>query len=203
MNSQRINLAHRANTHTTRGVWHPVWFCLLLGLTVVTVVVTVNAATLAARVQGSGIHSARVVNEHLAYSGQLVESDVEILKALGFTAVINLAIYDFERNGEEDEWVTSQGLTYIHLPVDFSEPTEKDLLKFFDLLDALEGQKVWVHCFVNYRASAFIYLYRRHRLGHKEAEAEGPLKEFWTPELKKRYPQWADFIEIYRPNDSN
>jgi protein tyrosine phosphatase (PTP) superfamily phosphohydrolase (DUF442 family) len=199
MNSQRSYLAHRADSETTRGVWCSVWLCILLGLADV----PVNAATLATLVQSSGIPSARVVNEHLAYSGQLTKSDVETLRALGFTSVINLAIYDFERNGEEDEWVTSEGLLYILLPVDFSEPTENDLVNFFDLLDALEGQKVWVHCFVNYRASAFIYLYRLHRLGHKEAEAEGPLKEFWTPELRKRYPQWADFIEIYRLIDSD
>jgi len=167
------------------------FICLLLAQTSV-----VSAENL---VEASGIFAARSVNQNLAFSGQLVEADVEVLKAMGFTTVINLATFNRERNGKEDEWVTSKGLSYLHLPVDFSAPTESDLVRFFSLLDSLRGQKVWVHCFVNYRASAFVYLYRIHRLGHKNDEAEASLNEFWTPELRATYPQWEDFLEFYGP----
>ncbi|MEK9748541.1 MAG: protein tyrosine phosphatase family protein [Pseudomonadales bacterium] len=165
--------------------------CLILAQT--------NAESAQNLVEASGIFAARSVNQNLAFSGQLVEADVETLMSMGFTVVINLSTLNRERNGDEDEWVTSKRLSYHHLPVDFSAPTESDLARFFSLLDSLRGQKVWVHCFVNYRASAFIYLYRIHRLGDKNDEAEASLNEFWTPELRATYPQWEDFLEFYGP----
>jgi len=165
------------------------FLCLLLAQTSV-----VSSENL---VEASGIFAARSVNQNLAFSGQLVEADVEVLKAMGFTTVINLATFNRERNGNEDEWVTSEGLSYLHLPVDFSALTESDLVRLFSFLDSLREQKVWVHCFVNYRASAFVYLYRIHGLGHKNNETEASLNEFWTPELRATYPQWDDFLEFY------
>jgi len=168
------------------------FLCLLLA--------QVNLESAQISIEASGIFVARSVDQNLAFSGQLVEADVQTLKSMGFTTVINLATFNSEGNGHEDEWVTSSGLSYLHLPVDFSAPTETDLVRFFSLLDSLRGQKVWVHCFVNYRASAFIYLYRIHRLGHENDEAKVSLNEFWTPELRKTYPQWDDFLEFYGPN---
>ncbi len=167
------------------------FICLLLSQT--------NEGSAENLVEASGIFAARSVNQNLAFSGQLVEADVETLKTMGFTTVINLATFNRERNGNEDEWVTSKGLSYLHLPVDFSAPTESGLVRFFSLLDSLRGQKVWVHCLVNYRASAFVYLYRIHRLEHKTDEAKASLNEFWTPELRATYPQWDDFLEFYGP----
>ena len=84
------------------------FICLLLAQTSV-----VSAENL---VEASGIFAARYVNQNLAFSGQLVEADVETLKSMGFTTVINLATFNRERNGDEDEWVTSKGLSYLHLP---------------------------------------------------------------------------------------
>jgi len=190
--SSYFQVPHSSKSQLLRATFiGSLFFCLLLAQTNV-----VSAENL---VEASGIFAARSVNQNLAYSGQLVEADVETLMTMGFTTVINLATFNRERNGNEDEWVTSKGLSYLHLPVDFSAPTESDLVRFFSLLDSLREQKVWVHCFVNYRASAFVYLYRIHRLGHKNDEAEASLNEFWTPELRATYPQWEDFLEFYGP----
>ena len=51
---------------------------------------------------------------------------------------------------------------------------------------------MFVHCFANMRASAFVYLYRTLVEGVPEAEARGTMSEVWDPgELE----QWASLIE--------
>ena len=50
---------------------------------------------------------------------------------MGVKTVVNLAVYNEEYNGLENQWVVESGLTYIHLPVDFERPTSSDLKRFF------------------------------------------------------------------------
>jgi hypothetical protein len=65
-------------------------------------------------------------------------------------------------------------------------------------MDSLRGGKVWVHCVLNMRASAFVYLYRLINLGVPEEEAIAPMNEVWEPD-----EIWREFIdlakEIYLP----
>ena len=59
-------------------------------------------------------------------------------------------------------------------------------------MEANEGRKVFVHCFANMRASAFVYMYRTLVLGDSEAEARATMSEVWDPwELE----QWGGLIE--------
>ena len=57
------------------------------------------------------------------------------------------------------------------------------------MIKAFEGRKIWVHCAKNMRVSAFIYLYRRMRLGDKEDAAAFPMREVWVPN-----ETWQAFI---------
>ena len=49
-------------------------------------------------------------------------------------------------------------------------------------MDARGERRTLVHCFANFRASAFTYLYRTLRLGVPEAEARADLETIWTEE---------------------
>ena len=108
--------------------------------------------------------------------------------------MVNLAVYNEEYNGSENQWVVERGMTYIHLPVDFDRPTSSDLERFYQLMDALADETVWVHCIANYRASAFTYLYRINERGDSRKDAKALLDQIWTDELLDEYPQWAELM---------
>lgn len=134
-------------------------------------------------------------------SGQLSEQDISSLSGLGIEAVINLALPTSTNalHGEA-EFVTRQGIAYIHIPVEWEQPELDQLTQFFGMLKAFEGRKVWVHCAKNMRVSAFIYLYRRLCLTESEEASVHPMREVWVPNqtwqifirkaLGERYPSF-------------
>lgn len=123
-------------------------------------------------------------------SGQLSEKDIACLPALGIEAVINLA-FPTASNAllGEAEFITRQGIAYIHIPVVWERPQLHQLEQFFGTLKAFEGRNVWVHCAKNMRVSAFIYLYRRLYLAESEEVAVHPMQEVWAPN-----ETWQAFI---------
>lgn len=135
------------------------------------------------------------VSERLASSGQIGYEQVPLLREAGYDVVVNLAIADEERNGEEGFLVAREGLTYIHIPVDWEEPRLSDVELFFDVMRANADRKVYVHCFANMRASAFVYMYRTLVEGVPEEEARATMSEIWDPwELE----QWGGLIDRAR-----
>lgn len=137
------------------------------------------------------IRNFQQVSETLASAGQIGYEQIPLLEEQGYDVVVNLAVADEERNGREGFLVAEAGLTYVHIPVDWNAPTLADLEMFFDVMEANEGRKVFVHCFANMRASAFVYLYRTLVEGVPEEDARATMDEVWDPwELE----QWADLI---------
>jgi uncharacterized protein (TIGR01244 family) len=131
------------------------------------------------------------VDARLSSSGQIGYDQIPLLAEEGYDVVVNLAIADEERNGEEGFLVAQNGLTYVHIPVDWEQPTMDDVEMFFDVMQANADRKVYVHCFANMRASAFVYMYRTLVEGVPEADARATMNEVWDPgELE----QWANLI---------
>ncbi len=121
------------------------------------------------------------VSDRLSSSGQPDEDGFRSISAAGFCAVINLAMPD-SKNAipEEGSIVTELGMTYHHIPVPFDAPKTNHLRQFFGLMVSLQDQNVWVHCVVNYRVSAFLYLYRRWK-GMSEDDARMAVFKNWEP----------------------
>ncbi|MDH3208227.1 MAG: protein tyrosine phosphatase family protein [Gemmatimonadota bacterium] len=143
----------------------------------------------------TSVRNFQEVSEQLASSGQIGYDQIPLLTEAGYEVVINLAIADEERNGREGFLVAQEGLTYVHIPVDWAAPTLEDVEMFFDVMGANEGRKVYVHCFANMRASAFVYMYRTLVEGVPEDEALATMNEVWDPwELE----QWGGLIERAR-----
>ena len=140
----------------------------------------------------SGIHKVRAVDESLCTSGQPTVAQLQEIAAAGFTTVINLALHDDPRYSLADEagTVRSLGMGYVHIPVQFSAPTKKDLAEFFAAMKAHEGQKVWVHCAANIRVSAFLGLYRVIEKRWEREAAFAQLSELWQPD-----DVWSSFID--------
>ncbi|MEM6646281.1 MAG: protein tyrosine phosphatase family protein [Bacteroidota bacterium] len=132
------------------------------------------------------------VDEQLASAGQIPYDRIATLAEEGYEVVINLAPASDVRNAMEGFFVTKEGMTYLQIPVDWQAPSQRDLQLFFDVMKANQDRKVFVHCFANMRASAFVYLYRTLHQGVDEAEAAAIMAQVWNPD---EVPQWGTFID--------
>ena len=144
------------------------------------------------------IYNYHRIDPGLHTAGQVTPAQVPDLKDQGIGMVINLAVADAERNGEEGFRVAEQGIAYTQIPVAWDNPTLADLDLFFAVMDARGDRPVLVHCFANYRASAFTYLYRTLRLGVPEAEARAGLDAVWSEAAFDENPQWRAFLAAAR-----
>jgi protein tyrosine phosphatase (PTP) superfamily phosphohydrolase (DUF442 family) len=132
-------------------------------------------------------------DEKLSSSGMpSVEQFKEIADAR-VNVVINLALKTSKGAvADEDQWVESLGMKYIHIPVEWEKPTQQNLEHFFKAMQRHSDEKIHVHCQANYRASAFIMLYRVLRLGWKKEDAIPIMERMWNPE---DFPVWQKFID--------
>ena len=138
------------------------------------------------------IYNWRRLNERLTTSGQPSEAQLRQLRALGVEHVVNLGLHTHEQAlPDEAGSVADLGMTYIHIPVQFDNPTEADFVSFCEALQELGDAPTHVHCIANYRVSAFFYRYRRDVLGWDEAEARQEMEDVWNP---GKLAVWADFI---------
>lgn len=116
------------------------------------------------------------------------------IAAAGYATVVNLAMHDSDNAvPDEGKLVSAQGMSYIHLPIDFAAPTADDARLFIKLMQALAPRKVFVHCALNLRVSAFMYLYLRHARGLEDAAARSPLIAKWEPRMDQ---VWKDFLRL-------
>lgn len=131
------------------------------------------------------------VTDRIASSGQPTEKQFDEIAEGGYDAVINLAMPDHENSiAIEGSIVTSLGMTYIHIPVPFDAPNEYHFETFSGYMDTLESKKVWVHCIVNARVSAFLFRYLQNR-GLSASKAKTPILEQWIPRMEG---VWKEFI---------
>ena len=137
------------------------------------------------------------ISERLSTAGQVAYDQIPGLKEAGFNVVVNLAPARKERNGEEGFRVTEQGMTYVQIPVDWGNPSQRDLKLFFDVMEANQDRKVFVHCFANMRVSVFVYLYRTLVQGDADEAALEDLGKIWDPASQG---QWKEFIRQAKAN---
>ncbi len=124
-------------------------------------------------------------------SGQPSPEEFAAIRDAGYQVIINLVPTDAQMAlADEKEIVENLGMQHIHIPVIWDSPQVSDIEKFFAAMQANRDKKVFVHCEVNYRASSFLYLYRRKFLGVDEKQARQDLQWIWAPN-----PTWTKFIE--------
>jgi len=128
-------------------------------------------------------------------SGKLEPRDPERLKAVGTKHVINLALDDHpEALLEERELLAAQGIKYSHIPVPFDAPTRGHVAKLATALRQESGP-THVHCIMNYRVTAFLYLLDLDA-GEPEPVARARMAEVWNPLTSDdpRVAPWRDLI---------
>lgn len=139
----------------------------------------------------SEIFNFHALGFHLGTSGQPTPDQFAIIRESGYEAVINLALPTSDNAiANEGSIVTSLGMAYVHIPVNFENPTARDFQMFRRVLDSFAAHPVFVHCAANKRVSAFVFLYRVLAQGMPTAAAERDLLAIWQPD-----PIWRQFIQ--------
>lgn len=128
-------------------------------------------------------------------SGRLEPGDPARLAAIGVRHVINLALDSHpEALAGEAELLAAAGMAYTHIPVPFDAPTLAHVAALREALGAAE-RPVHVHCIMNYRVTAFLYLLDR-EAGVPESEARARMAEVWDPATSE-HPgagPWRDLL---------
>jgi uncharacterized protein (TIGR01244 family) len=133
-----------------------------------------------------------VLNDAVMTGGQPTEDQLAAAAQAGVQAVINLALPTSD-NALPDEAATvrSLGMEYIHIPVVWEQPQRSDLEQFMNEMDARQGQRLLVHCALNYRVSCFVALWGFLRHGWNVEQAYDFMHQVWDLD---EYPVWSEFI---------
>jgi len=115
-------------------------------------------------------------------------NDIEILKQNGYQHIINLIPGGFD---DEQEKIIALNMSFEQIEVDWNEPKLADFQRFVELMKTYSREKVLVHCRLNYRASAFAYLYQTTQLGVDDSTAKQTMHTVWQPE-----GTWLEFIKV-------
>ena len=139
------------------------------------------------------------ISKTLISSGQISPAQILSLPDEQVELVINLTVEDTDLNAREGFEITALGIDYLHIPVDWKQPSEANLQLFMQVMAAAGDRKTLVHCFANYRASAFVYLYRTLKQGVAPSVARQDLDAVWPEAAWQKYPQWQAFIADRAP----
>ena len=128
------------------------------------------------------------ITENVGTGGQPTISQLAEIAEANFSAIVNLAMHDSDNAiPEEADIVSSLGMKYIHIPVPFEAPTSNHLKEFFNVMDSFEEKKVFVHCAVNARVSAFMHQYLTLKKKVSSEKATSPLLHQWLPKMDSNW----------------
>jgi len=130
------------------------------------------------------------ISDTIATAGQPTEVEFSEIKDSGYQVVVNLALPE-SKNAlpNEKAVVESQGMQYVHIPVIWEHPTLEDFQRFVSVLETNPNKSIFVHCAMNMRVSAFMYLYRRIFQHMSDEDAKKDLDKIWVPN-----DTWQNFI---------
>lgn len=146
------------------------------------VFIVLASVPLASADELSDISNYRQYSELFSSSGQPTALQLEEIEQQGFERVIYLAFTDNDTAiDDEDRVVKQMGMDYVHIPVDWENPTLADFKTFADVMGNENTVKTLLHCQVNFRASSFSFLYRVAVQGVPLLDAKNDLDGVWAP----------------------
>jgi protein tyrosine phosphatase (PTP) superfamily phosphohydrolase (DUF442 family) len=144
--------------------------------------IILTAYPLASADELSDISNYRQYSGLFSSSGQPTALQLEEIEQQGFERVIYLAFTDDHTAIEDEDRVVKQlGMDYVHIPVDWENPTLADFKTFADVMGNENTVKTLLHCQVNFRASSFSFLYRVAIQGVPILDAKNDLDSVWAP----------------------
>ncbi len=125
----------------------------------------------------------RRIDAALATGGQPDAGALAAVVGSGYRVVVNLGLDDAPYAlPDEAGIVRALGAEYHHLPVRFEAPTHEDLRRFTELMDRLQGRRVFVHCALNKRVSVMVAIYRVWCGQWDPPRARGFVAGVWEPD---------------------
>ena len=145
----------------------------------------------------SEISNYREYSPTFSSSGQPTKEQLALLKDEGFERIVYIAFSNSRMAfADEDVVVKELGMDYVHIPVIWDRPTAADFYAFAGAMQRDPERKTLLHCQVNYRASAFSFLYRILYDDVPVAQAKADMNTVWQPN-----ETWRDLIfEILEEN---
>jgi uncharacterized protein (TIGR01244 family) len=128
------------------------------------------------------------VNNEFCTGAQPRLEHLEMLKAEGVKAILNLRPPSEHRADEEEAKAKELGLRYFNIPFVFGDPKDEQATEFLKITDDLENRPAFIHCAAGIRVGALWMIRRVLRDGWtvekaaQEAEKIG-LRE--SPHLKE------------------
>jgi protein tyrosine phosphatase (PTP) superfamily phosphohydrolase (DUF442 family) len=80
---------------------------------------------------------------------------------------------------DEGAVVSALGMNYVHIPVSFEQPLKAQVTLFCNILEAMGNDKVFIHCIMNFRVSAFMYHYLTKVKNTSDEAARSLMFEYW------------------------
>ena len=130
-------------------------------------------------------------SESIASAGQLHDEHIPFIEKEDYSLVVYLAFDSSEDKSRLgiDKLIRETGAKYIQLPVNWFQPTPEDYNRFEGAVTANNERNVLVHCQMNFRASAFSFLYRVIESDVDFEKAKEDMFSVWTPDAT-----WTNFI---------
>lgn len=135
------------------------------------------------------IKNYRQLSDRLSSAGLPDKGQIKDLQKAGFQHVINLIPGDYSA---EQSQVKATGMSFNQIEVDWHNPTLENFKTFAGLLDQYSDGKTLVHCQLNYRATAFVYLYQLIK-DQDTSLAEEQMQSIWQGD-----ENWDDFISLVK-----
>ena len=129
------------------------------------------------------------LSDDIGTAGQPSVEQFAAIQEAGYDVVVNLRPPSDTLPNERD-LVEGSGMAYVSILVIWDAPTVENVEQFFAAIQANEGKQVFVHCAVNMRVSAFMYLYRIVKQQVTPEVAVQDLHRIWEPN-----PTWQSLIE--------
>ena len=130
------------------------------------------------------------LTDNIGTAGQPTEEQFSIIAENGYQHVVNLGMPDHaDAIANEGELVSALGMNYIHIPVPFASPQKEHVRLFCNVLSQIKHDKVFVHCIMNYRVSAFMYHYLSKVEKQGEERSRSPMFSQWKME-----PEWEEVM---------
>ena len=121
-------------------------------------------------------------SDSFASAGQPTEAQLELIRDEGFERIVYIAFStDGNAIANEDKLVRDLGMDYVQIPVVWDSPTDADFESFAAVMQRDPDKKTLLHCQVNFRASAFGFLYRVIHEGVPVALAKADMNTVWEP----------------------
>lgn len=122
------------------------------------------------------INNFQKIDDTFYRGGQPDIFDIECLKKLGIKTIINLRYENSNSQSKEKFTALNDGINYINIPmIPFNPPSEKQISKFFKILNNPSNLPVYVHCWHGEDRTGImtaLYRYEKYNWSFEKAYSE-------------------------------